>query len=164
MPTILRPTRGGESSVPNQDRAIAIAKERGADLLFLYVSNVHFLDRLASAKLVDLEAQLDELGEFLLTIARERAEMAGVRATTTTRRGAFRQALEDVIKEHEEITTVVLGTAAGGTGVTPPGYLEDLVKELLSELGLEVILVDGGEVVGHHLPKDLGQGPTEVYG
>jgi len=152
MPTILRPTRGGEASSPNQDRAIAIAKERDADLLFLYVSNVHFLNRVASAVLVDVEAELDELGEFLLTMAQERAEMAGVRATTTTRRGDFRQALADVIEEHAEITTVVLGTAAGGTGVIPPDYLEDLVQELLTETGVEVILVDGGEVVGHHTP------------
>ncbi len=152
MPTILRPTRGGEASSPNQDRAIAIAKERDADLLFLYVSNVHFLNRVASAVLVDVEAELDELGEFLLTMAQERAEMAGVRATTTTRRGDFRQALADVIEEHAEITMVVLGTAAGGTGVIPPGYLEDLVQELLTETGVEVILVDGGEVVGHHTP------------
>ena len=155
MPTILRPTRGGEASSPNQDRAIAIAKERDADLLFLYVSNVHFLNRVASAVLVDVEAELDELGEFLLTMAQERAEMAGVRATTTTRRGDFRQALADVIEEHEEITMVVLGTAAGGTGVIPPGYLEDLVQELLTETGVEVILVDAGEVVGHHTPGDI---------
>ena len=156
MPTILRPTRGGEASFPNQDRAIAIAKERGADLLFLYVSNVHFLDRVASPVLVDVEAKLDELGEFLLTMAQERAENAGVRARTTTRRGQFRPALEDVIKEHEEITTVVLGRAAGGTGVLPSGYLEDLAQKLVSEPGVEVILVDRGEVVGHHMPKDSG--------
>lgn len=153
MPTILRPTRGGEASFPNQDRAIAIAKERGAELLFLYVSNVHFLNRVASAVLVDVEAELDELGEFLLTMAQERAEKAGVRAKTTTRRGEFRQALEDVLKEHEEITAVVLGTATGGTGVIPPGYMEDLVQELLSEPGVEVFVLDAGEIVEHRKPE-----------
>ena len=156
MPTILRPTRGGEASVPNQDRAIAIAKERGADLLFLYVSNIRFLNRVASAVLVDVEAELDELGEFLLAMAQERAEKVGVRAKTITRRGAFRPALEGIIKEHEEITTVVLGTGTGGTGVLPSGYLEDLAQRLVSEPGIEVILVDGGEVVGHHTPEDSG--------
>ena len=156
MPTILRPTRGGEASVPNRDRAIAIAKERDADLLFLYVSNVRFLNRVASAVLVDVEAELDELGEFLLAMAQEHAENAGVRAKTITRRGAFRPALEGVIKEHAEITTVVLGKATGGTGVLPSGYLEDLVQDLLSEQGVEVILVDGGEVIAHHMPSDAG--------
>ena len=40
---ILCPTRGGKGSYPNQDRAIAIAKERNAEVLFLYITNVEFL-------------------------------------------------------------------------------------------------------------------------
>ena len=82
MATILCPTHGGEKSIPNQERAIAIAKDRGADLIFLYVSDVHFLDHLASPILVDLEAELDEMGQFLCTMASERADKAGVHAQT----------------------------------------------------------------------------------
>lgn len=151
MTTILRPTRGGHASYPNQDRAIAIAKERGADLLFLYVSNVRFLDRVASPVLVDVETELEELGEFLLAMAQERAEKAGVRAEAVVRRGEFRQALEEVIREYE-VATVVLGSAAGGTSVTPPGYLEDLVQAILAETGVEVIVVHEGEIVERHIP------------
>ena len=153
MTTILRPTRGGEASYLNQDRAITLAKERNADLLLLYVSNVHFLDRIAGPVLVDVETELDEMGEFLLALAQERAEKAGVRATTLVLRGQFREALEQVIQEHEEITTLVLGAAAEGTGVTPPGYLEDLVQWCHTDLGIEVIVVDGGEIIAHHRPK-----------
>jgi hypothetical protein len=72
MTTILRPTRGGEASYPNQDRAIKLAKERDADLLLLYVANVHFLDRLAGPVIVDVETELEEMGEFLLALAQER--------------------------------------------------------------------------------------------
>ena len=46
--TILCPTRGGEASYANQERAIALAVEREAELIFLYVSNVHFLDLTAA--------------------------------------------------------------------------------------------------------------------
>jgi len=152
MTTILRPTRGGESSYPNQDRAIAIAKERDADLLLLYVSNVHFLDHVAGPVLVDVETELVEMGEFLLALAQERAEQAGVRAKTLVLRGEFREVLEQVIQEHEEITTLVLGVAAGGTGVTPPGYMEDVVQWCHTECGIEVFVVDGGEIVEHHTP------------
>ena len=131
MTTILRPTRGGETSNPNQDRAIALAKERDADLLLLYVANVHFLDRLAGPVIVDVETELEEMGEFLLALAQERAEKAGVRAKTLVLRGEFREALEQVIQEHEEVTTVVLGTAVEGTGVgggvdLPPSDLHPL--------------------------------------
>jgi nucleotide-binding universal stress UspA family protein len=152
MTTILRPTRGGEASFPNRDRVIALAKERGADLVFLYVSNVHFLDRVASPVLVDVKAELEELGEFLMAMAQECAEQAGVRAKAVVRHGEFRQALEDVIREYPEITTVVLGAAIEETSVTPPGYLKDLVQWLLHEAGVEVMVVHNGEIIEHHVP------------
>ncbi len=152
MTTILRPTRGGEASYPNQDRAITIAKERDADLLLLYVANVHFLDHVMGPVLVDVETELKEMGEFLLALAQERAEKAGVQAKTLVLHGEFREALEQVIQEHEEITTLVLGIAAGETGVTPPGYLEDVVQWCYTECGIEVIVVDGGEIIEHYTP------------
>jgi nucleotide-binding universal stress UspA family protein len=158
MTTILRPTRGGETSYPNQDRAIALAKERDADLLLLYVANVHFLDRLAGPVIVDVETELEEMGEFLLALAQERAEKAGVRAKTLVLRGEFREALEQVIQEHEKVTTVVLGTAVEGTGVAPAGYLDDLVQWCHTERGIEVIVVDDGEIIEHHKPEKVAGG------
>ncbi len=152
MTTILRPTRGGEASFPNQDRAITIAKERDADLLLLYVANVHFLDHVAGPVIVDVETELAEMGEFLLAMAQERAEKAGVRAETIVRRGEFREALEQVIQEHEEITTLVLGAAIEETSVTPAGYLEEMVKSLLAEYSIEVIVVHEGEIIEHYTP------------
>ena len=152
MATILRPTRGGEASVPNQDWTIALAKERGADVLFLYVSNVHFLDRVAGPVLVDVETELEEMGEFLLAMAQERAEKAGVRAHSLVLRGQFREALAQAIQEHEEITTVVLGAAVEETSVTPAGYMEDLVQWCHTECGIEVFVVHHGQVVEHLEP------------
>jgi nucleotide-binding universal stress UspA family protein len=152
MTTILRPTRGGEASFPNQDRAIAIAKERDANLLLLYISNVHFLDHVAGPVIVDVETELDEMGEFLLAMAQERAEKAGVRAETIVHRGEFREALEQVIQEHEEITTLLLGAAIEETSVTPAGYLEEMAKSLLVKYGIEVIVVHEGEIIEHYTP------------
>ena len=151
MATILCPTRGGEKSIPNQDRAISIAKERGADLIFLYVSDVHFLDHLASPILVDLEAELDEMGEFLCTMALERADKAGVRAQIMVRRGIFRQALKEVIQEHG-VTTVVMGSPAEEGGITTPEYISGLVGWIVAETGAEVIVTDGSEIVRQSAP------------
>jgi nucleotide-binding universal stress UspA family protein len=142
MTIILCPTRGGEASYPNQDRAIAIARERQADILFLYVSNVRFLDRFASPLLVDIEKELDELGEFMLAMAQERAERAGVKAEAEIRHGVFRQALKEVILERQ-IALVVMGTATGETGMTTRPYLEELADWICTETGAEVILVSG---------------------
>lgn len=147
MATILYPTRGGPSSYPNQDLAIALARERGARLIFLYVSDVRFLDRVASPVLVDVEAELDELGEFMLTMAQDKAERAGVTADVAVRRGVFRDALKEMIAEHS-VDTVIVGRSREDEGLTSHEYLEMLAELLQQEAGLqEMIIADEGEVV-----------------
>ena len=144
--TLLCPTRGGEASYPNQDQAIALAKERDAHLVFLYVSNVHFLDLTAAPKVFDIETELDEMGDFLLAMAQERADKAGLEADTIVRRGEFRETLKDIIEEYQ-VTTVVLGAAGEETGVLTEAYLDTLSEELCNETGTEFIVVHQGEIV-----------------
>jgi len=151
MATVLCPTRGGEASFPNQDRAIAIAKEHGLDILFLYVSDVQFLNMIASPVLIDIHKELDRMGEFMLAMAQERAEKGGVQAKSAIRRGVFRQALQDVIQEHT-IAAIVLGSAVGQTAVTTPDYMQNLVQWILAETGIQVYRVDQGEIIEHHTP------------
>jgi nucleotide-binding universal stress UspA family protein len=151
MNMILCPTRGGQDSYPNQDRAIALAKERGVELLFLYVSNVEFLGLTASPILVDVEHELDEMGEFMLTMAQERADKADVTSSTIVKHGQFRDVLVDVITEYK-IGTVVMGTSAGGTGVVTESYIQGLVDEIGSKTGVEFIIVDKGEIINTHTP------------
>jgi nucleotide-binding universal stress UspA family protein len=143
---ILCPTRGGKGSYPNQDRAIAIAKERGAEVLFLNITNVQFLGLTAAPKLIDIETEMDEMGEFMLAMAQERAEKASVNALTLVQRGQFREVLIDVIEEHQ-IDTVVLGSSAGGTGVITAEFIQELVDEISGKTGVEFIVVYQGEIV-----------------
>lgn len=148
---ILCPTRGGKGSYPNQDRAIAIAKERGTDILFLYITNVEFLGLTAAPKLVDIEAEMDEMGEFMLVMAQDRAEKASVEATTLVMHGQFREVLAEVIEKHQ-ISSVVLGSSAGGTGVVTKEYIQELVDHIHSKTGVEFIVVDQGEIVKTYQP------------
>lgn len=151
MATILYPTRGGPSSYPNQDLAISLARERGAKLIFLYVSDVRFLDRVASPVLVDVEAELDELGEFMLTMAQDKAERQGVTAEIAVHRGVFRDALKEMIAEHE-VDTVILGSSKEDAGLTSNEYLQMLAELLQREAGLrEMIIAHEGEVVETYL-------------
>ncbi|UCD97396.1 MAG: universal stress protein [Chloroflexota bacterium] len=143
---ILCPTRGGEGSFPNQDRAIEIAKERGAEVLFLYITNVEFLGLTAAPKLIDIEAEMDEMGEFMLTMAQERAERAGINALTLVKRGHFRVVLIEVIEEYD-IETVVLGSSSGDTGVITADYLHELMTHVSGKTGVEFIIVDQGEIM-----------------
>lgn len=151
MTTILCATRGGASSYPNQDRAIALAKERNATLIFLHVANVTFLNHFASPKIVNMEAELEEMGEFMLIMAEERAEKAGVAAQGVAWQGGFQQALREVIVAHG-ITAVTLGSPVYGTALTTNTYLRDLTQSLLQDLHVEVFLMHDGEIVEHYLP------------
>ena len=148
---ILCATRGGKESYPNQDRAIAIAKERGAEVLFLYITNVEFLGLTAAPKLIDIETEMEEMGEFLLAMAQERAENASVKALTLVQRGQFHDVLIDVIEEHQ-IETVILGSSAGGSGVISSEYIQELVNEISYRTGVEFIVVDQGEIVSTYKP------------
>lgn len=146
MTTILCPTRGGKESHPNQDFAINLAKARGADLLFMYVSNIQLIGRSARPIVVDIEEELDELGDFLLSMAQERAEKSGVPAKVAVRRGNFSKVLREVIVENK-ITTVVLGSSRKETGIVTYEHLQELSRELSGELGVEFIVVQDGTIV-----------------
>lgn len=152
MTTLLMPTRGGPASYPNQDRAIALAKEEGARLVFLYVANVRFLNLTMSPVLVDMEAEMEELGGFLLAMAEERAAEAGVQAESLVLRGLFREALREAIAR-TEADIVLLGTAEGESGVTTAAYREELVAELVAATGVSVYVLEKGEIVARFSPE-----------
>jgi len=145
MTVILCPTRGGKSSIPNQQWAIQFAKEQNAHLIFLYVSDVRFLDNLSSPLLVDVVHELDELGEFLLAMAQDRAQKAGIKADILVRQGIFREALAEVILD-KKVDTVIIGKSTRGTGVTDERYLT-ILAATMQEKGVEMIVVEAGEMV-----------------
>ncbi len=148
MTKILCPTRGGKESHPNQDFAINLAKEREAEVWFLYVSEIRFLNRAGPPIVVDIEKEMDELGDFLLSMAQERSEKSGVTAEATVRRGIFSKVLREVIVE-KEIDTVILGSAPEETGLVTYERLQELSQELSEELGVEFIVVQDGKMVFH---------------
>jgi nucleotide-binding universal stress UspA family protein len=152
MKILLAPTRGGEASYPNQDLAIRLAKENGARLFFLYVSDVRFLGSLSVSYLEDLERNLADMGEFLLTMAQERAEKAGYSAEIVVRRGNFGAALRNVISDIGA-THVLIG-APTRTGLTDWDYLNDLTGRLVNELGVGVYIADAGKIVAERHPAD----------
>lgn len=147
MTMILYPTRGGDPTYYNQDRVIALAQERGADILLLYVSSVRFLDHFAAKVPLELiETELDQMGEFMLAMAQERAQASGVRAEIAIRHGDFRQAMQDIVEEHP-ITTVVLGRPARKTALTTTELIRELAQGLVEGTQLEVLVLHDGEIV-----------------
>lgn len=141
--TILCATRGGEHSLNTQQYAIKTAKARDVDVLFLYVSNVEFLHNVAPVKYHDMQEELDKMGEFLLLMAKERAEKQGVTASTIVKSGVFRDALIETAKE-TQASMIVLGTP-GEDSLTAREYLDDLVEELKAETGIDATIVEDEE-------------------
>lgn len=146
---LLVPTRGGERSYLNQDRAIQIAKELGGSIIFLYITDVEFLNKISGPINVDIASELDHMGEFLLIMAKERAEKEDVEAETLVRRGVFRDALIEVITE-KEIETLILGSSDPEAGVTTSEMLENLSQGFVDKTGVEVIILLDGEIVEKH--------------
>lgn len=140
MGTILCPTRGGQASSSSQDEAIAIAKERGDDLLFLYVVNLHFLDKTAAPIVVDVVDELQQMGEFMLLMAKERAENQGVRTRTIARKGEVREEIKKAAQE-EGVSLVLLGKPAGEQSAFQLAELEQFAAEIETETGIEAILI-----------------------
>ncbi|HID62633.1 MAG TPA: universal stress protein [Anaerolineae bacterium] len=141
MGKILCATRGGEASFRAQDRAISLAKERGDELIFLYVVDLAFLDKKA-ALVINIKESMDKMGEFLLIMAQERAEAQGVQARALLREGKVRQEIKAAASE-ESVALVVLGRPVreDGSRIFALEDLQNFAAELEAETGAEVVIV-----------------------
>jgi nucleotide-binding universal stress UspA family protein len=136
MGKILCATRGGEASYRTQDKAIALAKERGDTLLFLYVVDLHFLDKTAGPIVVDVGNEVTKMGEFLLLMAKERAAEQGIVADTISREGEVRQVLKETVRQ-EGVSLVVLGRPAGKGSFFKLADLQAFAAEIKAETGVQ---------------------------
>jgi nucleotide-binding universal stress UspA family protein len=137
MGKILCATRGGEGSYRTQDGAIALAKEQGDDLIFLYVVDVSFLNQTAAPPVVDVDARLEKMGRFLLSMAQERAAAQGVEAQAVVRQGRLQ---EELSAEARELSAdlIVLGRPLGETAIFDEAILQAFAAILSAETGIEV--------------------------
>jgi nucleotide-binding universal stress UspA family protein len=141
MGKVLCATRGGEASYRTQDAAIVLAKERGDELLFLFVVDTYFLNKTARAVRPDVVAEeMSRMGEFLLAMAQERAQKQGVAADYLLRRGEFRDELKATARE-EGVGLVVLGRPAGKESAFVPAGLQAFAAEIEAETGVEAVIV-----------------------
>ncbi len=141
MGKILCATRGGEASYRTQDAAIALARERGDSLIFLYVVDTHFLDRTERAVRPDVVAEeMARMGQFLLTMAQERAQAQGVQAEVRIRRGEVLEELKAAARE-EGADLVILGRPGEEESTFRQTDLESIAREIEEETGVETRIV-----------------------
>lgn len=139
MGKILCATRGGEASWRTQDEAINLAKERGDELIFLYVADMSFLDKTAAPVVVDAEGGVERMGEFLLAMAQERAREKGLEVQVVIREGKTREEIKKAVEELE-VDTIVLGLPAEG-GVFREESIRSFARDIEEETEAEVVLV-----------------------
>ena len=118
-----------------------MAKERGDELLFLFVVDTHFLDKTERAVRPGVvTAEMEKMGEFLLTMAQERAQKQGVAASYVLRHGDLRHELKAAARE-EVVDLVVLGQPAGTGSAFASADLEAFAAEIEAETGVEARII-----------------------
>ena len=140
MAYLLCATRGGEESICAQDEAIAIAKESGDTLLFLYIVDLHFLDNTAAPIVVDVEDEVSDMGDFLLLVAKERAAEKGVNAKGISRIGKVREEIKKAALEYD-VSLVILGRPCGDDSEFHLAELKKFANEIESETGVRAMIV-----------------------
>jgi len=143
MRPIVCATRGGEASRRSQERAIALARERGEPLIFLFVVDTNFAHPANQALAEALADELERLGRSLLCIAQARAGEQGIAAEMVVRHGGVRQAIQDFLRE-VNAGTLVLGAPVTGSEkrMFAPGELPQFARQISLTTGVEVILVE----------------------
>jgi nucleotide-binding universal stress UspA family protein len=137
MNKILCATRGGEASQKTQDAAIAMAKETGATILFLYVVDVEFLRLTARGVRPDVvSTEMEHMGEFLLALACERAAAQGVEAEACLRHGSLVEALESAARD-EGADAIAFGRPAGPDSSFALADLEALAAQIEEDIGIK---------------------------
>jgi nucleotide-binding universal stress UspA family protein len=142
MRPIVCATRGGEASRRTQERAIALAREQGAPLIFLFVADTSAMK--PAKDLADVLAdELEQLGASLLCIAQARAHEQGMEADMVVRRGAVQSALEDFLRE-VDAGTLVIGAPERGSEhpVFDPAAMDRFAGQIRARLGVEVVVVE----------------------
>jgi nucleotide-binding universal stress UspA family protein len=142
MPGIVCAIRGGPSSQPTIDRAIALANQHGLPLHFLYVVNLDFLAHTSTSRVQALAKEMRQMGEFILLTAQDRARSRGVTAEGDVRQGEI---ADEIIALSQELGAdyVVLGTPQAETeaNVFTQNRMEMFSKRIQEESGATVVMV-----------------------
>ncbi len=143
MGPIVCATRGGKASRRTQERAIALARERGDHLIFLFVVDTNFAHPPNQELAEALASELERLGSRLLRIAQARAQKRGVSTDMVVRHGVVRQTIEDFLRE-VQANTLVLGSPGGGSEKKAFSLAElpQFAQEINANTGVEVIVVE----------------------
>ena len=137
---VLCPVRGGKRSAKTVDRAVALAIERGAALIFLYVVDVDFLGFATVARVNLMVEELKETGRFALSILADKARAQGVsEVVEIIREGGVQQVIVDAIQE-TGAGVLVVGRPVRAPGVPSfaPSDYERMLEQIQADTEIHV--------------------------
>jgi nucleotide-binding universal stress UspA family protein len=141
MSVIVCATRGGEASRLLQTRAVEIARQRNADLVFVYVVNPNSTLDLDQQLLPAISQEMTWFANAILDIARLRGKRAGVRVETTVRRGDVQLEIEKVLKEYAADLLVIGSSRPDQNGQFSDGQEEKFAHRMAERTGVEVQII-----------------------
>jgi len=130
-------TRGGDASRSTEDKAIALAREHSAELVFLYIVDTSFAGGLTGKFDIDMVAhELGKIGEIVLEQAKARAKEKGVIAQDELRTGAVADEIRSFVDGHEDLDMLVVGHMS----VELHRHLDPVLQEM-AEHHVDVLVV-----------------------
>jgi nucleotide-binding universal stress UspA family protein len=142
MGLIVCATRGGEAGRRTQEQAIALAKERGDELVFLCVFDPGFAGNLSDALSEAVVQEQQWLGRTLMNVAQSRARKQGVDAHAVVRSGPVVASIEDFVRE-SCASTLVIGQPKvdSALGAFTLDNVRSCADQMVDKTGIEVVVV-----------------------
>jgi nucleotide-binding universal stress UspA family protein len=134
--------RGGEAGRRTQERAIALAKERGTELIFLCVFDPNFAGSLSKALSAAVEEEQQWLGRSLVSVAQARAQEQDVEAGAVVLSGVILDSIEEFLCE-SGASTLVIGEAKIDSALSAfrHGMVQSCARHVEQNTGVEVVVV-----------------------
>jgi nucleotide-binding universal stress UspA family protein len=141
MSGIVCAVRGGPESKPTINKSIELAKLNDLTVHFLYVVDLDFLSHSSSSRVATITSEMEQMGEFILLVAREKAESQDIAAEGTVRHGEVR---EEIISYCREVQAdyVILGQpqTRREENVFTRDLLQEFIERVEQESGAKVVL------------------------
>ena len=148
MGLIVCATRGGEAGRRTQERAVALAKERGDELVFLCVFDPAFAGNLSDALSEAVVQEQQWLGRSLMNVAQSRARQQGVNAHAVVRSGPVVENIEDFVRE-SCASMLVIGEPKVDSALATftLDNVQSCADQMVDKTGIDVVVVtpDGEE-------------------
>jgi nucleotide-binding universal stress UspA family protein len=141
---ILCATRGGQASQPTHLKAIEIALDRNAELLFLYVFDQRAIQQVATPIVINVSSQMQHMRAFLRNTAQRQATKAGVQARVRVRAGSLREQIQAIANE-QKVDLIIMGNPSEKSSLFKREALQALADEIEAETGIEVLALSGQE-------------------